>query len=105
MRKAVVVAPAVIVMVSSVRGNKFLDKFLQILDQTRFIFHGCQSGGRAWNKNRYLPAIDLFFFELRPNLGSDVYNVAETGSLLRKLFGVNLDHAINQASGSAGNRP
>jgi hypothetical protein len=48
--------------------------------------------------------VEVFFVEQALHFGSDVYNVAETRGLRRKLLGADLDHAINRAFASAVDR-
>jgi hypothetical protein len=81
-RKTVVVTPTIIVVVSSVRRNELLDEFLEIADQTGLMLHGGQCGSGARNEERHEPALDFFLFDLFPDFGGDVDDVAETGSLL-----------------------
>jgi hypothetical protein len=99
-RKTVVVTPTIVVVVSSVRRNELFDEFLEIADQTGLILNGGQCGSGARDEERHEPALNLLLFDLFSDSGGDVDDVAETGSLLGKFLGVNLNHAISQTSAS-----
>ena len=87
-------------VVSSVRRHELFDEFLEVADQTRLILNGGQCGSGTRDEERHEPALNLLLFNLFSDSGGDVDDVAETGSLLGKFLGVNLNHAINQTSAS-----
>ena len=93
MGKSIIVAPAVVMVISAIRRDQFFDEFLQVFDETRFVFNGRERGGGPRYKYMdgavaNLSALDEFVY-----LGRDIDDVAETGSLLGKFICPNRDHA------------
>ena len=82
MGKTVVVAPTIVVVVLSIRRNQFLDEFFKILHEAGFVLDGGQRGSGTRDEERHYSAVNLLRCDMFKNLGGDVDDVAEAGSLL-----------------------
>ena len=95
MRKTVVVVPPVIVMVAPIRGNVFFEKFLQVLNESRFIFNGCECRRGAAHEQRRHTAADILSLYMFSHLGGDINDVAVAGGGFGNFLGANREHAIS----------
>jgi len=89
MRKAIVVAPAIVVVVSAVGRDDLFKKLFQILDEPGFIFDGCQGGCGTGDEKRNETPSDLLVAHFLLYLGRDVNDIAESLGLLNELSGMN----------------
>ena len=68
MRKTIVVAPAIVVMVAAVGRDQSLDEFLQVLNQSRFMLDRGNGRGRARHKDCEQTVVNVFFLNLLAKL-------------------------------------
>jgi hypothetical protein len=90
--EAIIVTPAVVVMVSLVGWNQLFDKFFQIIHEPGFILDRGHGRRRPGHEEGYEPLLKILLMYFFPYLGSDVDYIAESGRFLDKSLGVNFDH-------------
>src|SRR5712692_11756065 len=92
MGEAVVISPTIIVVIFLVGRDEFLQYFLQILNQTGLVLDRGEGRRGAGYKKRSQTVLNLFFFDLLPDLSRDVYDIAKSLSLLDYFLGLDFYH-------------
>ena len=93
MGEAVVIAPTIVVMITAIGRNIFLDEFFQILNQARFMFDGRERRGGAGDEKRRRASANFRPLNMLFELGGNVDDGAETSGGFGDLLGFNRDHA------------
>ena len=77
MRKAVAIAPGLVMLVRHIARNYLLQKPGDILQQARFILDGAYGGGRSGDGHGADPLCETGFLHYGGDIGGDIVNAAE----------------------------
>src|SRR5262249_53920358 len=93
MGESIIVAPAVVVMVTTIRGNEFFDQFFSVLNQARFMLDGSEGRRRTGDEKRSCAGAEICPLNVFSEFCGKVNYVAEAGCGFVNFLGFDRDHA------------